>query len=108
MSSEIENNEIENGDADLITLVDEEGVEHEFEVIDTVEVDGVEYVALVPVFDDPEDALEDSGELIILRVDEEDGEEVLEAVEDDAEFDKVGAIFKERLKDTFDFEDEEE
>jgi len=101
MSSEVENN-----GADLITLVDEEGVEHEFEVIDTLEEeDGSEYVALVPVFDDPEDALEDSGELIILKVVEEDGEEVLEAVEDDAEFDRVGAIFKERLKDTFDFEE---
>ena len=98
--------EIENTGADLVTLVDEDGVEHEFEVIDTVEMDGTEYVAMVPVFDDPEDALEDSGELVILKVIEEDGEEVLEAVEDDAEFDKIGEIFKERLKDTFDFEEE--
>ena len=98
--------EMENMGTDLITLVDDDGVEHEFEIIDTIEnLDGVDYVALVPVFDDPEDALQDSGELIILKVTMEGDEEVLEAVEDDAEFDKVGEMFKERLKDTFDFED---
>jgi len=97
--------DMQNNGADLLTLVDEEGIEHEFEVIDTAEVLGSEYVALVPVFDSEDDALQDSGELIILKVVEEDGEEVLEAVEDDDEFDKVGAVFKERLKDSFDFED---
>ena len=91
--------------ADLLTLVDEDGQEHEFEIIDTVEDAGSEYVALVPVVEDPDDPLQDSGELIILKVVEEDGEEVLEAVEDDAEFDRVGQLFKERLKEAFDFED---
>ena len=92
--------------ADIITLVDDDGQEHEFEIIDSVEQpDGSEYVALVPVFGDEEDA-EDSGELIILKVvEEEDGEEVLEAIENDEEFDRIGAVFKERLKDAFDFED---
>jgi len=92
--------------ADLITLVDDDGQEHEFEIIDSVEQpDGSEYVALVPVFGDEEDA-EDSGELIILKVvEEEGGEEVLEAIEDDEEFDRIGVVFKERLKDAFDFED---
>ena len=91
--------------ADLITLVDDDGQEHEFEIIDSVEHEGTEYVALVPVFGDEEDA-EDSGELIILKVvAEEDGEEVLEAIENDEEFDRIGVVFKERLKDAFDFED---
>ena len=92
--------------ADLITLVDDDGQEHEFEIIDSVEQpDGSEYVALVPVFGDGEEA-EDSGELIILKVvEEEGGEEILEAIEDDEEFDRIGAVFKERLKDAFDFEE---
>ena len=92
--------------ADIITLVDDDGQEHEFEIIDSVEQpDGNEYVALVPIFGDEEDA-EDSGELIILKVvEEEGGEEVLEAIENDEEFDRIGAVFKERLKDAFDFED---
>ncbi|MCL2857779.1 MAG: DUF1292 domain-containing protein [Oscillospiraceae bacterium] len=93
--------------ADLITLVDEDGQEHEFEIIDSVEQpDGSEYVALVPVMGDDDPEAEDNGELIILKVvQEEDGEEVLEAVEDDDEFERIGEVFKERLKDAFDFED---
>ena len=92
--------------ADLLTLVDEDGKEHEFEVVDQLEREGSEYVALVPVFDEADQTLQDSGELIILKVvTEEDGEEVLEAVEDDDEFHEIGEAFKERLKDSFDFED---
>ena len=95
--------------ADLLTLVDEDGQEHEFEIIDSVEQpDGSEYVALVPVLEDDDPQAEDGGELIILKVArEDDGEEVLEAIEDDEEFDRIGAVFKERLKEAFDFEEEE-
>ena len=92
--------------ADLLTLVDEDGQEHEFEIIDSVEQDGEEYLALVPVMEDDDPEAEDSGELVILKVaKEDDGEEVLEAIEDDEEFDRIGAVFKERLKEAFDFED---
>lgn len=92
---------------DIITLVDDEGKEFEFEVVDSVEVNSVNYLALVPVYDNPDNLLEDTGELVILKVLEEDGEEVLEAVEDEAEFKEIGEIFMERLEDVFDFEDEE-
>jgi len=91
--------------ADLLTLVDEDGQEHEFEIIDSVEHDGGEYVALVPVMEDDDPEAEDSGELIILKVAQDGDEEVLEAVEDDEEFEKIGKLFKERLKEAFDFED---
>ena len=97
--------DMQNTGADLLTLVDEDGQEHEFEIIDTIEESGSEYLAMVPVAGEPDDPMEDDGDLVILKVVEEDGEEVLEAIEDDAEFDRVGAIFKERLKETFDFED---
>lgn len=90
---------------EILTLVDEEGVEHEFELVDSEEIDGERYVALVPVFNDGEELLEDSGELVVLRVVEEDGEEFLEAIEDEDEFDRIGEFFMERLADTFDFED---
>lgn len=102
--SEHDEMEIDTGE-DLLTLVDEDGVEHQFEMADTGEMDGQNYVALIPVFEDPADVLEDSGELVILKVVEEDGEEFLEAIEDEAEFEKVGDFFMERLADTFDFED---
>lgn len=92
--------------AEILTLVDDEGVEHEFELVDSEEIDDVRYVALVPVFDDGADLLDDSGELVVLRVVEEDGEEFLEAIEDEEEFDRIGEFFMERLADTFEFEED--
>ena len=90
---------------DIMTLLDEDGAEHSFEILDSAEFEGKNYMALVPVPEQPEDVLEDTGELVILRMGEEDGEEFLEAIEDETEFDKVGAFFIDRLSDTFDFED---
>ena len=100
----MDENKMEYG-ADLLTLLDEDGNEHQFEVADTMEYEGEEYMALVPVFDDPEDLLEDSGELVILKTVEEDGEAFLEPIEDEAEFDRISDIFMKRLEDLYDFED---
>ncbi len=87
---------------DLMTLLDEEGNEHEFEVADTLEDNDERYMALIPVFDDAEELLEDDGELVILKVVQEDEEEFLEAIEDEEEFNRVSAIFMERLQDDYD------
>ncbi|MFQ9871552.1 MAG: DUF1292 domain-containing protein [Oscillospiraceae bacterium] len=59
-------------------------------------------MALIPVFDDAEELLEDDGELVILKVVQEDEEEFLEAIEDEEEFNRVSAIFMERLQDDYD------
>ncbi len=95
---------------DLISLLDEECHEHQFEIVDAVELEDQEYLALVPVFDDPSDSLEDSGQLVILRISEEEddsGEQFLEAIEDEDEYNRVAQLFMERLSDEFDFEDED-
>ena len=84
---------------DLITVTDEDGKEHTFEILDRIENDVAKYAAVVPVYDNPEDMLDDDGELIILRVEEEDGETYLCPIEDDEEFDEIGAIFQQRLED---------
>lgn len=85
---------------DIITVTDDNGQEHTFEVLDRIETDDAKYAALVPVYDEPEEMLEDDGELIVLRVEEqEDGETYLCPIEDDNEFDEIGAIFEERLQD---------
>ena len=42
-------------EADLITLIDDEGQEHEFEIIDELETDDGHFMALVPTRQDPED-----------------------------------------------------
>lgn len=93
---------------DLITLLDEDGKEHSFEYLDTLEHGDYEYVALTPVLEDPADAVADDGELVVLRIEEENGEEILVAIEDDEEFDTVSSLFIERLSDLYEFEDEDE
>ena len=84
-----------------ITLVDDEGIEQEFEIIDSLEIDGEYYYAFVPVLENAQDALEDSGELVILKALEEGGEEILSTINDDDEYDRVGAIFLERISNLF-------
>ncbi len=92
---------------DLVSVIDENGVEHVFEELDRIETDTAKYVALLPVYDDAEEILDDDGELIILKVCEEDGETYLEPIEDDNEFNEVGKIFEERLSELFEFNENE-
>ena len=50
----------------------------------------------------------DSGELIILKVEEDDdGDTYLCPIEDEDEWNEVGQAFEERLSDMFDIEEEE-
>ena len=92
---------------DLVSVVDEDGVEHTFEELDRIETDEGKFIALLPVYDEAEEILDSNGELIILQVKEEDGELYLEPIEDDNLFDKIGKLFEERLADIFEFDDEE-
>ena len=38
---------------ELLNLVDDEGNEHEFEILDVLDLDDKQYFALIPVFDKP-------------------------------------------------------
>lgn len=91
--------------ADLVTVIDEEGIEHSFEELDRIETDEGKFIALLPIYDEAEDILSESGELIVLQVNEEEGEIYLEPIEEDKLFNKVGNIFEERLQDIFEFDD---
>ncbi|MBR5272944.1 MAG: DUF1292 domain-containing protein [Clostridia bacterium] len=86
---------------DLITVEDESGKKHSFEILDTVEVDGERYVALLPVYEEAEEILNDDGELVILKVIDDEGEDVLVTIDDDDEFNKVATIFEENLSELF-------
>jgi len=80
---------------EVITLVDEEGAEHDFTVIDIIEVDGSEYAILLPVEEDNE---EESNEAIILKfARDEEGSELLVDIEDDEEWEKVSDAWEEML-----------
>ena len=88
-------------EADLITLIDDDGQEHEFEIIDELENDEGHFMALVPTQQDPEDMTSDAETYYIFEVVEEDGEEQLQEVEDDALLDKLADIFETRFNEAY-------
>ena len=60
---------------DLVSVVDENGVQHTFEELDRIETDEGRFIALLPVYSEAQDIIDDDGELIILSVvEDEDGE----------------------------------
>ena len=91
---------------DIVSVVDENGENHIFEELDRIETDEGRFVALLPIYQDAEEILDDDGELIILSVVEDaDGETYLEPIEDEKLFDKIGKAFEERLADIFEFDE---
>ena len=97
-------------DPDIYTLIDEDGTEQSFELLNTMELDGERYFALLPYFEDPEDAVEDSGELVVLKAELVDGEEMMATIDDDEEYERVGNLFLERVNEMFedDFDEDDE
>lgn len=91
---------------EFISLLDEEGNEHQFEILDQMELDGENYMAVVPCYDDPAKSLEDTDEMVILKYVDDGDEEYLEPIEDEEEFNRVSAVFVERLEDDYEFVDE--
>jgi uncharacterized protein YrzB (UPF0473 family) len=89
-----------NTEREFITLVDEDGKVIEFELIDAVEMDGVQYFAMIPAIES-EEFLNDDGELVILKAIEDNGEEILASIDDDDEFEKVSQYFLKRLEELF-------
>ena len=103
--------ENENWGEDIISLLDEEGVESEYRIVACAELDGVEYMALEPLESDPVADLMAEAELVFLRISEEtdeDGEAFLDTIEDDEEYERVAEIFREKLSEEYDFIDDEE
>jgi uncharacterized protein YrzB (UPF0473 family) len=86
---------------DLITLIDENGIEHNFEILDQIEENDNRYFALMPVYESGEDMLSDSGEYTILEAVDVDGEEQLAEVEDNELRRRLSNVFEERFNDMF-------
>lgn len=92
--------EFEEEEVEVYTLVDDEsGEEKQFECIGKAEMDGNTYYALIP-FE------EESDEYVILKlVSVENGEENLETIEDDDEFNKIADYFDNTLFDEIDYDE---
>ena len=102
-----ENNIPEEELDNIIVLNDENGEEVRFEFLDLVELDGEEFVVLLP--EDEAENEEEAGEVVILKVEDTDSEEEESyvSVDDEEVLNKVFEMFKEKFKDEFNFIDEE-
>ncbi len=94
--------------SDIVSVLDDEGNEHQFELLDAIETDEGRYVALLPIYSDAESAIEDDGELVILEVVNDEGDDLLVPIEDDEVFENVAEIFEERLADLYEINEIEE
>ena len=92
-------NAIQEEEASILTLTDENGTEENFEFLDCIEYQGKEYLVLMP-------ANELETQIVILEVEpvDEENENYL-SVTDEAILDGVYGIFKEKYKDILTFED---
>ena len=92
----------------LVTVLDDEGNEHQFELLDAIETDEGRYVALLPIYTEAEAALEDDGELVILEVVNDNGDDLLVPIEDDEVFENIADAFQERLEEYYEINEVEE
>lgn len=96
---------------DFITLTDEDGNDIELEHLDTLEYNGQVYMAFFPVVEEgDEDEVEDVDldedyGLIILKVIEENGEELLSTLDNEDELELVYQAFMDALFDEDETED---
>lgn len=91
----------------LVTVLDDEGNEHQFELLDAIETDEGRYVALLPIYTEAEAALEDDGELVILEVVNDNGDDLLVPIEDDEVFENIADAFQERLEEYYEINEVE-
>lgn len=92
---------------DIYTLVDEEGNEQVFELLDIMEIDDERYFALQPYYEDSAEALNSDGNFVVLKSQMVDGEEMMASIDDDEEYERIGNIFLEKLVAMFEEEYEE-
>lgn len=85
----------------IVELVDENGEKVQFEHLDTLELNQKTYIVLTPL----EEAENEESDVYIMRIAEEDGEEILEVVEDPKEVEAVFEEFRTRTEGDFEFID---
>lgn len=79
---------------EIITLTDEDGNEHEFVVVDVIEVEEKEYAILLPI--DTED--DEEAEAVILRLEKDpEGDDMLVDIESEEEWEEVAQAYEKLL-----------
>jgi uncharacterized protein YrzB (UPF0473 family) len=95
----------ENEEFDVLVLVDDEGIEHSFELIAELEIDDSFYVVVAPIDDEDadtdadatteEDSDEETEVLLFKATYDDEGNMFLADIEDDEEWEKVANAWQE-------------
>lgn len=88
--------------SDFMTIVDEDGTEYELEVLSRLEYNDELYLAVIPAGTEDPAQVEVS---ILKSVEDEDGEPILCAIEDDSELEAVYSLIMEQLYEDEDTEE---
>ena len=86
---------------DFVTIIYDEGNEFELELLDTIDYNGESFAAFLPTDMDEDDP--DYGLIILSVVNDENGDELFESIDDD---DKLQQVY-EMFMTVFEAEDEE-
>lgn len=90
---------------DIISVTDEDGNEIEFELLERYETEDAVYVAITEYRDDDEEIVEADFEVIILKVaEDEDGNEYLEEIQDEMEYEQVSDILMSMVEEKYEVE----
>lgn len=88
----------------IVTLLDENGKEVQFDLVMTFDCEGKRYAALLPM-DDVDGVADD--EVVLLEIVREGGDETYQAIENPVLLDEVFNEFIELFDETFDDEEDE-
>ncbi len=106
MEKDMQNEEYE---ADLVSLVDEDGNEYDFEVLDEIDYKDGHYYALAPQFDLPDQDIESGSTYMIFEaVEDEDGQPQLAEIDDEDLLDELAEIFENNFDETYKAEENSE
>jgi hypothetical protein len=109
----------------IISTSDEEGVHHQFQMVDMVEIEGQQYGLLLYLGEEDENGAlkpkvaeeassdddsdeEDDDEFVIMRIEEEDGASVFISIDDDDEYERIIQYFEMEDEDLEFVEEESE
>ena len=76
---------------DFVTIIDDEGNEFELELLDTIDYNGESFAAFLPTDMDEDDP--DYGLIILSVVNDENGDELFESIDDDDKLQQVYEMF---------------
>lgn len=97
-------NENLNEEDNIVILTDEDGNDVKFQFLDLIEYNDDNFVVLLPAEEDDED----DNEVVILKEDKDAEEESYVSVDNEETLEKIFEIFKDKFKDEFIFEDDDQ